>query len=418
MNKWKVFSIVVVLIIAFFLIFSTYKTDNSVKLPSGEKIGTITNIQYKYYAKALWGNDIDEGFVQQNDPNADYTIVTVNKNIKLNFDTKLTEYKIGDTVIMTQNNQGNINLQLYNLPLVKRIYSAKFWIEIFISLIILIGLITLLIHITKRENLEKLQREEEAREEEQIRLEKERAKAEEEKRQDEIRVQQEEMKRAEEEKRQDEMRRVEEERLRQLREAIEKKIENLKKEYSERKTIEYKKLFNNPEHKPPCARCNKELVFTNLYCEFLCGEINWNIYNEDGTNKYTEGAINVIMNSTIMITDHIPSVEYYTSPYHDIGTCKFFCNTCGAHRRIEIEQEKLIKEQQNTERAKQYAFNAQKRAADAQERATHDALEVQKRAAEVQERAAHDALEAQKRAADAQERAAERDYEDKHRNDN
>ena len=93
MNKWKVFSIVVVLIIAFFLIFSTYKSDNSVKLPSGEKIGTITNIQYKYYAKALWGDDIDEGFVQQNDPNADYTIVTVNKNIKLNFNTKLTEYK-------------------------------------------------------------------------------------------------------------------------------------------------------------------------------------------------------------------------------------------------------------------------------------------------------------------------------------
>jgi len=386
MNKWKVFSIVVVLIIAFFLIFSTYKSDNSVKLPSGEKIGTITNIQYKYYAKALWGNDIDEGFVQQNDPNADYTIVTVNKNIKLNFNTKLTEYKIGNTVIMTQNNQGIINLQLYNLPLVKRIYSAKFWIEIFISLIILIGLITLLIHITKRENLEKLQREKEAREKEarekeQIRLEKERAKAEEEKRQDEIRVQQE------------EMRRAEEERLRQLREAIEKKIEDLQKEYTERKTIEYKKLFNNPERKPTCAICNKELVFANLYCEFLYSENNWNIYNRDGTSKYAEDVTYEIINSTIMIVEHIPSVETYTSPYHDIGTCKFFCNTCGAQRRIEIEQLKsieeesaikraLFKEQQNTERARQSALNAQERLADEQQ----EVAKRQKRAADSQER--------------------------------
>jgi hypothetical protein len=407
---------VVVLIIAFFLIFSTYKSDNSVKLPSGEKIGTITNIQYKYYAKALWGNDIDEGFVQQNDPNANYTIITVNKNIKLNFNTKLTEYKIGNTVIMTQNNQGNINLQLYNLPIVKRIYSTKFWIEIGISLIILIGLITLLIHITKRENIEKLQREEEirknnekarlrleeeARAAEQIRLEKERE-------EEQIKVQQEEMIRAEEE------------RLRQLKQAIEKKIEILKKEYTERKTIEYKKLFNNPEHKPTCARCNKELLFTNLYCECLSSEIKWNICNVDGINEYGiyGEAITERINSATMIMEHIPSVEDYTSPYHEFGTCKFFCNTCGAQRRIEIKQEELIEEQQNTERARQYAFNAQKRAADAQGRAAHDALEVQKRAADVQERAAYDALEVQKRAADAQERAAERDYEDKHRNDN
>ena len=367
MNKWKVFSIVVVLIIAFFLIFSTYKSDNSVKLPSGEKIGTITNIQYKYYAKALWGNDIDEGFVQQNDPNANYTIITVNKNIKLNFNTKLTEYKIGNTVIMTQNNQGNINLQLYNLPLVKRIYSAKFWIEIFISLIILIGLITLLIHITKRENLEKLQREEEIRkinEKERLRFEEEERVAE------QIRVQQE------------EMRRAEEERLRQLKEAIEKKIEDLQKKYTERKTIEYKKLFNNPEHKPTCARCNKELVFANLYCEFLYSENNWNIYNRDGTSKYAEDVTYEIINSTIMIVEHIPSVETYTSPYHDIGTCKFFCNTCGAQRRIEIKQEELIEEQQNTERARQSALNAQERLADEQQ----EVAKRQKRAADSQER--------------------------------
>jgi hypothetical protein len=94
-----------------------------------------------------------------------------------------------------------------------------------------------------------------------------------------------------------------------------------------------------------------------------------------------------------MIVEHIPSVETYTSPYHDIGTCKFFCNTCGAQRRIEIEQLKsieeesaikraLFKEQQNTERARQSALNAQERLADEQQ----EVAKRQKRAADSQER--------------------------------
>ena len=83
-----------------------------------------------------------------------------------------------------------------------------------------------------------------------------------------------------------------------------------------------------------------------------------------------------------MIMEHIPSVEDYTSPYHEFGTCKFFCNTCGAQRRIEIKQEELIEEQQNTERARQSALNAQERLADEQQ----EVAKRQKRAADSQER--------------------------------